>query len=430
MDDCLYLLYMSKSSRIPGFYKLSLDERLDKLKEFADLTNEETEIIRSMSGIELENATKMIENSIGGISLPLGIATNFIINQNEYLVPLATEEPSVIAACSNAASLGRKRGGFTAKSKGNTMRTQIQLIKVKDLESAKKNIQKNKSKLLELAREKTPTLSSIGGGAKDLQLKELDTKRGKMLIVEIYIDCKDAMGANACNTVAESLAPEVENISGGKALLKIVSNLTTERMVEAHATFDKELLGGEQIVERILDASEFAHNDPYRAVTNNKGIMNGITSVAIATGQDIRAIESAVHAYASISGKYSPLTTWEKDSEGDLVGKIKIPMPVGIVGGASSVHPTSKICLKVLKVDSASQLGEIITSIGLAQNLAALRALVSEGIQEGHMKLHAKNIAISAGATGELIEKVSEIMVQEKNVKFLRAKELIEKLKK
>ena len=421
---------MPKSSKIPGFYKLSSDERLDKLKEFADLTNEETEIIRSMSGIKLENATKMIENSVGGISLPIGIATNFIINQNEYLVPLATEEPSVIAACSNAAGLGRKRGGFTAKSTGNLMRTQIQLVKVKDFEYAKNNIQKNKSELLELAREKTPTLSSIGGGAKDLQLKELDTKRGKMLIVEIYIDCKDAMGANACNTVAEALAPKIENISGGEALLKIVSNLATERMVEAHAIFDKESLGGKHIVERILDASEFAHNDPYRAVTNNKGIMNGITSVAIATGQDIRAIESAIHAYASISGKYIPLTTWEKDSSGDLVGKIKIPMPVGIVGGASSVHPTSKICLKVLKVDSASQLGEIITSIGLAQNLAALRALVSEGIQEGHMKLHAKNIAVSAGATGELIEKVSEIMVQEKNVKFLRAKELIEKLEK
>ena len=263
-----------------------------------------------------------------------------------------------------------------------------------------------------------------------MQLKELDTKRGRMLIVEIYIDCKDAMGANACNTVAEALAPKIENISGGEALLKIVSNFATERMVEAYAIFDKESLGGEHIVERILDASEFAYNDPYRAVTNNKGIMNGITSVAIATGQDIRAIESAIHAYASISGKYIPLTTWEKDSSGDLVGKIKIPMPVGIVGGASSVHPTSKICLKVLKVDSASQLGEIITSIGLAQNLAALRALVSEGIQEGHMKLHAKNIAISAGATGELIEKVSEIMIQERNVKFLRAKELIEKLKK
>ncbi|MBH59431.1 MAG: hydroxymethylglutaryl-CoA reductase, degradative [Thaumarchaeota archaeon] len=421
---------MSKSSRIPGFYKLSADERLDKVKEFADLTSEEIEIIKSMSGIELENATKMIENSIGGISVPIGIATNFIINQNEYLIPLATEEPSVIAACSNAAGLGRKKGGFTAKSMGNVMRTQIQLIKVKDLESAKNNIEKNKSELLELAQEKTPTLSSMGGGAKDLQLKELDTKRGKMLIVEIYIDCKDAMGANACNTVAESLASKIEQMSDAESLLKIVSNLATERIVEAHATFDKESLGGEQVVERILDASEFAHNDSYRAVTSNKGIMNGITSLAIATGQDIRAIESAAHAYASISGRYIPLTTWEKDTAGDLIGKIKIPMPVGIIGGASSVHPTSKICLKILNVNKASQLAEIITSVGLAQNLAAIRALVNEGIQEGHMKLHARNIAISAGASGELIEKVSEIMIKEKNVKFLRAKELIKKLEK
>ena len=419
-----------RSSRIPGFYKLNANERSSKMKEFANLTNEEMRIIESMSGIELDDAAKMIENTVGGISIPLGIVTNFIINENEYLIPLATEEPSVIAACSNAAGIGRKKGGFTAKSNGNIMRAQIQLIKINNIELVKKDIREKKSELLELANEKTPTLSSMGGGAKDIQLKELDTKRGKMLIVEISIDCKDAMGANACNTVAEALSVKIEQISGAKALLKIVSNLATERMVEASATFDKELLGGDRVVEGILDASEFAQNDPYRAVTSNKGIMNGITALAIATGQDTRAIEAAVHAYASISGKYIPLTTWEKDSLGNLIGRIEVPIPVGIVGGASSVHPSSKICLKILKVKTASQLGEIIASVGLAQNLAALRALVAEGIQEGHMKLHAKNIAISAGARGKLIEQISEIMIQEKNVKFLRAKELIKKLEK
>ena len=419
-----------KNSRIPGFYKLNAHERLSKLKEFADLTDEELKIMESMSGIDIDDASNMIENAIGGISIPIGIATNFIINENEYLVPLATEEPSVIAACSNAAGLGRERGGFSAKSMGNIMRAQIQLINIDDISLAKKNILDNKSKLLEIACEVTPTLSSLGGGAKDIQLKELDTKRGKMLIVEILIDCKDAMGANACNTVAESLSSRMEEISGGKALLKIVSNLAIGRIVEASATFDKELLGGEQVVESILDGSEFAHNDAYRAVTSNKGIMNGITAIAIATGQDTRAIESSVHAYASISGRYIPLTTWKKDSSGNLFGTIKIPIPVGIVGGTASVHPSSKICLKILRVKTAAQLSEIMASIGLAQNLAALRALVSEGIQEGHMKLHARNIAISAGARGKLIEKVTETMIQEKDVKFLRAKELIKELDK
>ncbi|HIC83801.1 MAG TPA: hydroxymethylglutaryl-CoA reductase, degradative [Nitrososphaerales archaeon] len=419
-----------KNSRIPGFYKLNAHERLSKLKEFADLTDEELKIMESMSGIDIDDASNMIENAIGGISIPVGIATNFIINENEYLVPLATEEPSVIAACSNAAGLGRKRGGFSAKSMGNIMRAQIQLININDISLAKKNILDNKSKLLEIACEVTPTLSSLGGGAKDIQLKELDTKRGKMLIVEILIDCKDAMGANACNTVAESLSSRMEEISGGKSLLKIVSNLAIGRIVEASATFDKELLGGEQVVESILDGSEFAHNDAYRAVTSNKGIMNGITAIAIATGQDTRAIESSVHAYASISGRYIPLTIWKKDSSGNLFGTIKIPIPVGIVGGTASVHPSSKICLKILRVKTAAQLSEIMASIGLAQNLAALRALVSEGIQEGHMKLHARNIAISAGARGKLIEKVTETMIQEKDVKFLRAKELIKELDK
>ena len=419
-----------KNSRIPGFYKLNAHERLSKLKEFADLTDEELKIMESMSGIDIDDASNMIENAIGGISIPIGIATNFIINENEYLVPLATEEPSVIAACSNAAGLGRERGGFSAKSMGNIMRAQIQLINIDDISLAKKNILDNKSKLLEIACEVTPTLSSLGGGAKDIQLKELDTKRGKMLIVEILIDCKDAMGANACNTVAESLSSRMEEISGGKSLLKIVSNLAIGRIVEASATFDKELLGGEQVVESILDGSEFAHNDAYRAVTSNKGIMNGITAIAIATGQDTRAIESSVHAYASISGRYIPLTIWKKDSSGNLFGTIKIPIPVGIVGGTASVHPSSKICLKILRVKTAAQLSEIMASIGLAQNLAALRALVSEGIQEGHMKLHARNIAISAGARGKLIEKVTETMIQEKDVKFLRAKELIKELDK
>lgn len=414
-----------KNSRIPGFYKLNPKDRLNKLKEFSNLSNDELSILESMSGITLHNASKMIENAVGGISIPIGIATNFRINSEEFLIPMATEEPSVIAACSKAASITRELGGFHTKSRDNIMRTQIQLVGITNIPLARKNILEQKSELLKLAKEKTPTLSSIGGGATDIHLKELDTKRGKMLIVEISIDCKDAMGANACNTVAEALAPTIEKLTDGKSVLRIVSNFTTERLVESFATFDKELLGGGEVVELILDASEFAYNDPYRSVTSNKGIMNGITAIAIATGQDTRAIESAIHAYASISGKYLPLTMWEKDSLGNLRGIIKIPLPVGIVGGASSVHPSAKICLKILDVKTAAQLSEIMASVGLAQNLAALRALVSEGIQEGHMKLHSKNLASSAGAKGDLVKKISDIMIKEKNVNFQRAKELI-----
>ena len=339
-----------KTSRIPGFYKLSSDDRLSYLKNFSSLSDDDLSILKSMSGITLDGASDMIENVVGGVSIPIGISTNFIVNNKEFLIPMATEEPSVVAACSKAAGLTRKHGGFQAKSLGNIMRTQIQLINISDISSASDKIIENKSNILKLSNEQTPTLFSLGGGAKDLILKKLNTRRGDMLIVEIFIDCKDAMGANACNTVAEAVSPLLEELTGGKSILKIVSNFATERLVEASATFDNELLGGDEIIEKILDAVEFANNDPYRAVTHNKGIMNGIIASALATGQDTRAIESTIHAYASITGKYSPLTEWKKDSSGNLFGKIKLPLPVGIVGGASSVHPTAKVCQKILRI--------------------------------------------------------------------------------
>lgn len=413
-----------KTSRIPGFYKLSSDDRLSYLKNFSSLSDDDLSILKSMSGITLDGASDMIENVVGGVSIPIGISTNFIVNNKEFLIPMATEEPSVVAACSKAAGLTRKHGGFQAKSLGNIMRTQIQLINISDISSASDKIAENKSNILKLSNEQTPTLFSLGGGAKDLILKKLNTRRGDMLIVEISIDCKDAMGANACNTVAEAVSPLLEELTGGKSILKIVSNFATERLVEASATFDNELLDGDEIIEKILDAVEFANNDPYRAVTHNKGIMNGIIASALATGQDTRAIESTIHAYASITGKYIPLTEWKKDSSGNLFGKIKIPLPVGIVGGASSVHPTAKVCQKILRIKTASELSEVIASVGLSQNLAALYALVSEGIQKGHMKLHSRNLAISVGAQGDSVNKIAEIMINENNVTFQRAKQL------
>ena len=416
-----------KTSKIPRFYKLTPNDRLSYLKDFSNLSDDDLSILQSMSGITLEQASTMIENAIGGISIPIGLATNYIINSKEFLIPMAIEESSVIAGSSKAAGMARFMGGFQAKSLGNLMRTQIQLVNIPDINIATKNILEKKFDLLDIANKTTPTLYSLGGGAKDVSFKKINTQRGTMLIVEITVDCKDAMGANACNKIAESLSSILEDLTNGKSVLKIVSNLATERLVEASAIFSKEILGGEEIIDRILDAAEFANNDNYRAVTHNKGIMNGIIALAIATGQDTRALESAIHSYASLTGKYLPLTNWEKDPSGNLLGRIKLPIPVGVVGGISSVHQSAKICLNILGVKSASELGEIMASVGLAQNLAALYALTSEGIQTGHMALHSRNLATSAGATGELVDKIANIMIDEKNVNFQRAKELMNK---
>ena len=417
-----------KTSKIPSFYKLNPNDRLYYLKDFSNLSDNELSILKSMSGITLDQASNMIENAIGGISIPIGLATNYIINSKEFLIPMAIEESSVIAASSKAAGIARSMGGFKAKSLGNIMRSQIQLVNIPNINTATKSILEKKSDLLNIANKTTPTLHSLGGGAKDILLKKINTQRGTMLIVEITVDCKDAMGANACNKIAESLSSVLEDITKGKSILRIVSNLATERLVEASAIFNKEILGGTEIINRILDATEFANNDPYRAVTHNKGIMNGIIALAIATGQDTRALESAIHSYASLTGRYIPLTNWKKDSAGNLFGQIKLPVPVGVVGGISSVHPSAKICLNILGIKSASELGEIMASVGLAQNFAAIYALTSEGIQTGHMTLHSRNLATSAGASGDLVDKIANIMIEEKNVNFQRAKELLNKL--
>ena len=402
-----------------------MKERLKIVREFASLDDKETDAIGSLAGLKPEIADHMIENVIGAIPVPLAVATNFMVNGKEYLVPMAIEEPSVVAAASNAAKMTRKFGGFRASNTGPIMIGQIQLTGVSDPFRARLEILSRKDELLRKANEQDPKLVSVGGGAKDLEVKVIDTQRGKMVISELIVDCRDAMGANAVNTMAESIAPNLEAIARGKVFLRIISNLATKRLARSTAVFDKELLGGEEVVQGILSAYAFADSDPYRCATHNKGIMNGIIAVALALGQDTRALEAGAHSFAARSGAYKSLTTYEIDREGNLVGTIELPVAVGLIGGASAVHPVAKACVKILGVKSAVELAEVIASVGLAQNFAALRALASEGIQRGHMKLHARNVAASAGATDDLVDAVAQRMVDERKIRFDRAQELI-----
>ena len=379
-------------SSIPKFFEKSHDEKLDIICNFSDLNDKEiTQLKNATGGLDFEHANKMIENAIGTFSLPLGIATNFRINNKDYLVPMVIEEPSVIAAASKAAKIAKIHGGFSASVDGNISIGQIQVLNA-DVEAISQ-INARSNEIIELANSSSNTLPKLGKGAKKVDCKEITSKNSSMLIVELMIDVGDAMGANVTNTMCETVAPLIEKISGGKTLLRILSNYSTKRMVSASATFDKEAVGGEQVVNDMISAFEFADNDVYRAVTHNKGVMNGTISVANATGQDSRAIEAAAHAYASHTGRYRSLTQWSKDNDGHLVGKFEIPLSVGIVGGVTNNHPIAKICTKILNLKNVQELSCIIASTGLAQNFAAMRALATEGIQKGHMKLHARKQA-------------------------------------
>lgn len=420
---------MVEDSRISGFYKLSREDRVKKIAELTGIAMEDLEPLADPSKVDMEILDHMIENVIGSMPLPLGIATNFRVNGQDYLVPMAIEEPSVVAAASNAARMTRTSGGFKATDTGPIMIAQIQVVEVPGPFASKLRIMEERENLLQLANEQDPILVKFGGGARDLRVRVIDTKVGPMLICELLIDTRDAMGANAVNTMAEALAPTIERITGGKVLLRILSNLAEKRLVRVRATFDKDLLGGSEVVDGIIAAWAFAEADPFRCATHNKGIMNGIDAVVVATGNDFRAIEAGAHSYAAING-YTSLTKYERDLEGNLVGSIEIPMAVGLVGGATKVHPVARAAVKILNVKTAVELGHVIASVGLAQNLAALRALASEGIQRGHMSLHARNVAATAGARGELIERIAEILVKEKNVKVERAKELLDEMRK
>ncbi|RLF17153.1 MAG: hydroxymethylglutaryl-CoA reductase, degradative [Thermoprotei archaeon] len=421
---------MKRTSRIPGFYKLPIIERVKIVKEFAELTDEEVSALLNTGSLPLDLADRMIENVIGVFHLPFAVATNFLINGKDYLVPMVIEEPSVVAAASNAAKMVRAGGGFKAETTPPVMIGQIQLTNVKDPVEAKEQILSEKEKILEIANEQDPILVKLGGGAKDVEVRIIDTIKGPMVIVHLLVDVRDAMGANAVNTMAEAVAPYIEKITGGKVYLRIVSNLAVKRLARAECVVPKEVLGGEDVVEGILYAYAFAKADPYRAATHNKGIMNGVIAVALATGNDTRALEAGAHAYAAITGRYLPLSTWEMTEKGDLRGFLEMPMAVGIVGGATRVNPLAKIALKILGVKTASELAQVMVSVGLANNLAALKALATEGIQKGHMKLHARNLAIAVGATGELIDLVAERMIKEGKIRMERAREILEELKR
>ena len=417
-----------KDSSISKFFEKSRKDRLDIVKNFANLSKEEIEVLENSSGgISFDNADKMVENAIGTFSLPLGIATNFRINDEDYLIPMVIEEPSVIAAASKAAKIARIKGGFKVDADESLSIGQIQVLNV-DSKLAIPKITESSKKILDLANSKSNTLVKMDKGAKEVSCREIQTDSGIMLIVELLIDVGDAMGANITNSMCEAVAPLIEELTGGKALLRILSNYATRRLVRATAVFDKEGVGGEDVVNNIILAYQFAANDTHRAVTHNKGIMNGVIAVANATGQDSRAIEAAANAYAASSGKYRSLTEWSKDEEGNLIGKLEIPLSVGIVGGIVNVHPIAKICTKILGVTSAKELAGVITAAGLAQNFSALRALATEGIQKGHMKLHARNLAAAAGAKAEQIDEIVQKMIHENNISLNRAKELLDQI--
>ncbi len=418
---------MGMTSRIKGFYLLSVEDRIKLIAEKSKLTNEEVEALNS--GISLELADAMVENVIGHISIPLGVAANFKVNGKEVFIPMATEEPSVIAAASNAARAAYELGGIFTSSSGTVMRGQIQVLNIDDPHAARAKIFEHKDEIIEHCNAKDPTLVKLGGGVKDIEVHLIDTAKETMVVVHLIVDTKDAMGANAVNTMAESVSPLIERITNGRVVLRIISNLADKRIVRARGEFSTEMLGGIEIAKNIVSAYEFADSDPYRAATHNKGVMNGITAAVLASGNDTRAVEAGAHAYAARSGRYRSLTTWELNKKGNLVGTLELPLAVGIVGGATKTHPVAKAALKIMDVQSAEELASYIAAVGLVENLASLRALSAEGIQSGHMRLHAKNLAVMAGATGDIIDRVVQQAVEEKDFRYDRVLEITNSLR-
>ncbi len=418
---------MGMTSRIKGFYLLSVEDRIKLIAEKSKLTNEEVEALNS--GISLELADAMVENVIGHISIPLGVAANFKVNGKEVFIPMATEEPSVIAAASNAARAAYELGGIFTSSSGTVMRGQIQVLNIDDPHAARAKIFEHKDEIIEHCNAKDPTLVKLGGGVKDIEVHLIDTAKETMVVVHLIVDTKDAMGANAVNTMSESVSPLIERITNGRVVLRIISNLADKRIVRARGEFSTEMLGGIEIAKNIVSAYEFADSDPYRAATHNKGVMNGITAAVLPSGNDTRAVEAGAHAYAARSGRYRSLTTWELNKEGNLVGTLELPLAVGIVGGATKTHPVAKAALKIMDVQSAEELASYIAAVGLVENLASLRALSAEGIQSGHMRLHAKNLAVMAGATGDIIDRVVQQAVEEKDFRYDRVLEITNSLR-
>jgi hydroxymethylglutaryl-CoA reductase len=429
---------MDRSSDISGFYKLTVLERRKKIQEWGGLTDAEAASYEFPPGVDPAILSRMIENVVGAFALPCGVATNFRVNGKEYLVPMVLEEPSVVAAASNSAKVARGSGGFHAQTTPPIMIGQIQVLDVHDPEAARHRVLAERDALLAKANEKDPMLVKFGGGAKEVEVRLVRSPRGTMLVVHLLVDARDAGGMNAVNTMCEALAPEVARLARGRVVLRIISNLAIYRIARARAVFPADSLAtehadGNAVVEAILDAYTLATVDPFRCSTHNKGIMNGISAVVVATGNDFRAVEAGAHSYAAFraadGGIIRPLTTYEKDRDGNLVGTIELPLAVGLIGGATAVHPTAKANVKLLGVKSAQELSHVLASVGLAQNFGALRALATEGIQRGHMGLHARNIAATAGARPEEVDRVVERLISEHAIRIDRAKEILEELR-
>ncbi|MGA1822052.1 MAG: hydroxymethylglutaryl-CoA reductase, degradative [Thermoplasmatota archaeon] len=415
-------------SDLKGLYKDSIEERRRRIIEEAGLTPEDLDGI-GYSDPAMSVLDGMIENVIGTFQLPIGIATNFRINGVDRLIPMAIEEPSVVAAASKAAKIARKRGGFRTESTGQIMIGQIQVVDIPDVNTAEMSVEEAKEELLGIANDADPLLVKFGGGARDLEIRRLSPPTGEMMVIHLLVDCLDAMGANAVNTMAERIAPRVEDITGGSVLLRILTNLAVKRLASAEAVFDRDELGGPEVVDAIIKTWEMAAVDPYRASTHNKGVMNGVSAVVRATGNDTRAVEAGAHSYAAFNGRYEPLTKYRKDGEGNLVGNITLPAAVGLVGGATKVHPAARSAVKILGITKASELGEILAAVGLAQNLGALRALATEGIQRGHMKLHARNLALQAGAENDEVPAVIGELVKSGQVTASNARDILDRIR-
>ena len=423
---------MEKNAKSKKFYEISPAERLQRLKDEFNLETEQINAFSGEIGLTLQQADHMIENVVGTYALPMAVAQHFLINGHEVPVPMVVEEPSIVAAASYMARLARAGGGFVASASAPEMIGQMQILDIPDLQNASIALEAARAELLAEADQIDPLLNKLGGGARDLQVRLIeDSPIGSFLVVHLIMDVRDAMGANTVNTALERLAPRVEHITGGRVLLRILSNLADRRLAKAECRIPLESLAfgefaAEDVRDRIIEAWAFAEADPYRAATHNKGIMNGVDAVVLATGNDWRAVEAGAHAYAARSGRYTSLSTWSKSADGSLLGNLEMPMAVGIVGGATRVHPGASAAVQVMGVKTAAELAQVIVSVGLAQNLGALRALATEGIQRGHMTLHARQVAAAAGAPQDKIAALAEQMVKEGNVHIQRALEILE----
>ena len=421
---------MQKNQQAPkGFHRLTIEERLDQIVSMTELGQDEIQCLKKFGNLPEETANGMVENVIGVMGIPFGVATNLILDGKEMLVPMATEESSVIAAVCNASKQCRSSGGVTSSISGSEMIAQIQLLGLSNPHYARQVLLENKEKIRELCDAIDPLLLENGGGFRDLEVRILETRGGTMVILHLIVDTQDAMGANAVNSMAESLAPKIEEWTGGRVNLRILSNLADRRLARARAVWNLEDLGGEQVRDDMLAASWFAEADPYRAATHNKGIMNGVSAVALVTGNDTRALEAGAHAYASRSGRYSSLSRWENDGAGNLVGSLEMPMAVGLIGGATRVHPIAKIALKILGVNKAEDLARVMAAVGLVQNYGALKALATTGIQKGHMALHSKNVAMMAGAVGDEVDLLAKRLVEIGKIRTDAAEEELRKIR-